>query len=317
MFVLVTNFLLRECRKFAARRCPNLSLLVLITFGVGCDYFSGDAQLRVGGPTPYLRCLAGPPPDARSGRAGAVQFELSERTLTLSKSGTLRIGLFSGAGFAAADALAFERLRSSRADMFMFLGGLGDRPQLAEQTLRGLAGLPNLVVTLLGGRDGRAIIRDAAGSAGNIIDATSLRRISIFGHTLIPWAGAEDGRYALDDARCGFGDGDLVQVASELGPAGAQERRYLLSWQTPGLPNAEPAASGSARLRRFFEQIGAAGSISAWPEAESGEPHPPGPLTQLRVPRSYGPRLELADGTREPLDLALLEVDQAGVRVIH
>lgn len=300
------------------RNLRILSLALPVLLGIACDVFSGDAKLRVAGATPYVRCLAGPAPDARNGRIGTLDFELRDRSLKLSKSGPLRIGVFSGAGFVAADASALQRLRTTNADIFVLLGGLGDSPALAQESVRVLSSLSRLVLVVLGGRDARGVARDALSDAnGHIIDATVLRRVSIGANTLVPWSGAEDGRYALDDKRCGFGESDVAAAAAELGPGNAHERRYLLAWQSPSLNAADPASAGSARLARFRAQIGVVGTLSAWPVDVQPSFGGQGALSQLRVPRLYGPRLELPDTAREALDVAVLEADQAGIRVIH
>ena len=99
-----------------------LCLLVLIA---GCNAWS-ERQLREDGPTPYVRCVAGPAPTARAGTLGGVSFELRERDLVVSHSATnLRLAVFGAAGIGGPpDLAALETLRSAQADVLLLLGGL-------------------------------------------------------------------------------------------------------------------------------------------------------------------------------------------------
>jgi hypothetical protein len=250
--------------------------------------------------------VASEPPNAREGRVADVQFRLQARALTLHKSGgNLRLALFTGAGFQALSNDALLPLTRSDADVFVLLGGLGDSEALARSTVEALAGLHRLVLVVLGGRDGYALTRDALDGVADpavILDASALRTIRIAGITLLPWAGAELGRYALDASRCGFGAEDLDAAASELDRASG-ERRWLLSWQ-------EPDSTGGL-LGRFARRVSAQGAIWAWPEGEGDAPD------RIRVPRLSAPRSERADGTLIPAGFVLLQIGAEGVKQIH
>jgi hypothetical protein len=253
-----------------------------------------------------VRCVASEPPSAREGRIGGVQFRLQASELTLQKSaGNLRLAVFAGAGFQALSNDVLHPLTGSGADVFVLLGGLGDSEALARSTVKALSGLHRLVLVVLGGRDSYALSRDALDEVADpavILDVSALRTIRIAGVVLLPWAGAELGRYALDETRCGFGAEDLDAAASEL-KAAAGERRWLLSWQAPD------ATDGP--LSRFARLVSAQGAISAWPEADGESSNP------IRVPRLSAPRSERADGTLMASGFALLEIGADGLKQIR
>ena len=304
------NIFLFGCSKFwkRSRRADLLSrstLCASLLLAAACTRWH-EAKLRASGPTPYVRCVAGEPPSAREGRAGAVQFRLQARELTLHKSGgKLRLALFAGAGFQALSNDALLPLTVSDADVVVLLGGLGDSEALVRSTVNALTGLHRMVLVVLGGRDGYALSRDALDTVADpavILDASALRSIRVERVTLLPWAGAELGRYALDESRCGFGAEDLDAAAADWRPAAA-EQRWLLSWQ-------DPEAAGGL-LGRFAQRVGAQGAIWAWPTAEGDA------ADRVRVPRLSSPRAEAADGTLMSTGFALLEIGPDGLKVIH
>jgi hypothetical protein len=275
-----------------------------------CWFWQRDAALRAGGPTPYTRCLAGAAAEPRDLQVAALRLHLSERALRVSKAGPpLRIAAFSVAGMSAPTrAGELEPLRRSQADLLLLLGGLGDSPAIATATVRALAALPQPALILLGGRDASHVARDALAGSPRLIDISALRRVELGSDTLIPLAGAEHGRYALDETRCGFGDEDLEHVLAELGAPRPGERRWSVSWQAP---------SASVKLARFVARSAIRGSLSAWPPA-SWQSATAGLLVGERsVPRLFGPRIERPDGSRATPGLLLLEASNEGLRVVE
>jgi len=285
-----------------------------------------------------MRCLAGPEPDTRSERIGRVTLKLAARVLTVAGPTPLRLAVFSASGLGKGPTeSALAALRSLRPDLILMLGGVGADGPLASATLGKLASLPVLTLIVLGGRDGWAVhakALEAVEDTPRIIDATALRAIRIGDNTLVPLAGADTGRYALDGASCGFNGADLDLVAQELGPLAADERRWLVSWHAPaelpsGLIGGHPGApgpgsaagsTGSTAVARFAERISARGVLYAWPaQPTQGDPLPgaaaPGPLGVAAVPRLFGPRHEAADMTRGEHSVLLLEVDRTGLRI--
>lgn len=305
--------------------------------GLGCLAAGGcssESKLRRAGDTPYVRCLAGPEPDERSIRVGALTLKSDARVLTVAGPTRLRLAVFSAAGLGSGPTeAALNLLRSRRPDLILMLGGVGADGSLASATLGKLASLPAPTLVVLGGRDGWAVhgqALEALERAPHIMDATALRAIRIGNNTLVPLAGADVGRYALDAASCGFDHSDLDLVAQELGPLAAEERRWLVSWHAPaGLPSGligdRPAAvstvasTGSTTVARFAERIAARGILYAWP-AEPPQGHPPavaahGPIGVTAVPRLFGPRQEAANGTRGEHSVLMIEVDREGLRI--
>jgi hypothetical protein len=295
---------------------------------VACSGSCADAKLREGGPTPYVRCLARPAPNERAGRVGGVAFALRGRTLELTpQQWPLRAAAFSGGGFGPALGDAdLARLKQLDVDLVLMLGGLGDNEAAAQANAHALAQLGRLVLWVAGGRDRPGLIRAALaplGDQANIIDASALARIRIANNTLVPIAGADQGRYALDDDACGFAPADLDAAIKELGSPQGAERRWLVSWQAPADRGAVPGPAhsetgvdlGSELLARFAERIGALGAVSAWPVGRA-EISAPGPLSSAVVPRLFGPHLERPDGSRLEPGVLALEVDREGVRAL-
>jgi hypothetical protein len=135
-------------------------------------------------------------------------------------------------------------------------------------------------------------------------------------------AGADEGRYALDEEACGFAPRDLEALIKELATRPSADRRWLLSWQAPagGGAASGPAHSdtgvdlGSELLAGFRARVGALGVVSAWPVGRA-ELSALGPLNERIVPRLFGPRLERPDGARVEPGVLALEVDRQGLRV--
>jgi hypothetical protein len=292
-----------------------------------CSAWSPDAKLREGGPNPYVRCLAGAPPRERTGRAGDISFAVKGQSLTLTAQRLpLRVAAFSGAGFGALlSGTDLARLQQLEPDLIVVLGGLGEREASVETNARALAKLGRLVVFVAGGRDRSSVIRPALAALGhdsNLVDATTLHRISIENNTFIPVAGADQGRYAIDEDACGFAGTDLEALSKDLGTAQGGERRWLLSWNAPadsdsssGPVHTETGVDiGSDLLGTFRERVGALGVLSAWPVARA-EVRAVGPLNERIVPRLFGPRLERSDGAQVEAGVLALELDRQGLRV--
>jgi len=315
----------REPRGAASVSAGRSSVLFAMLCALaGCSALS-ERQLRADGPTPYVRCVAGPAPHARSDKLATVSLELRDRELHLSHSApsALRLAVFAAAGMGGPPpASALEQLRGMPADVLLLLGGLGESAEQATASANALAGLGRLVLVVLGGRDGYRNTRsalEALGDGASVVDATPLRSIKIGEDVLIPWGGAEQGRYALDDARCGFGAHDVDEAVQALGPARPGERRWLVGWQALPPVGSERAAVRDAHelgaeLVRLAERLGVRGSIAAW-GASPVQLAAAGPLTDLLAPRAWGPPLELADGTIVPHAPRLLVFEPGGPRI--
>ena len=200
------------------------------------------------------------------------------------------------------------------------LGGLGETSEDASASARALAGLGRLVMIVLGGRDayrGSRAALEALGDESSVLNVSALRSIKIGKDVLIPWAGAEQGRYALDETRCGFSARDVDEAAQQLGPASADERRWLASWQAPleasaGQPT-HAIGELSADLVRLAERLGVRGTLAAWPTQDA--PTAPGPLADARAPRAWGPMAERPDGTLAPHAVMIVAFEASGARV--
>jgi hypothetical protein len=242
---------------------------------------------------PYSTCTGAEPPAERNGASGTVQFNLVKRTLTLKPAAAgMRLALFSGSGLLAPEPEVLAYLRDTHADVFVVLGGFGRSSAQAAQTARALQSLQRLVLVVRGGADSFELE-----TAPLLLDASALRSIRIGQDSLVPWPGADHGRYALSPKHCGFGDAELENALKELGAREPGERRWLLSWQGP-----EP---GSA-LASFVARAGINGTFSAWPPQSEPE---------HLVPRAWGPLAEGPDGEPLPAAALVLYVDRDGPRV--
>ncbi|HKP58854.1 MAG TPA: hypothetical protein VJV78_19165 [Polyangiales bacterium] len=271
--------------------------------------------------------MAGPVPEARTLRAGPWTFVIEQRILRVEgPARPMRVAALSAPGFSGApgsDALA--RVRAAEADLLILLGGVGEGATAATATIQALASLSTPSLIVLGGRDTWAAHEKAfedLPAAARIIDGTVLRGIRIGSNTFVPLPGAELGRYAVQDAACGFDREDLEAAAQELGPARPGETRWLLSWQAPAkLGGAEGPQSatgiplGSALVASFGEKVGARGGLYAWPNDEVALPAG-GNLGLTAVPRLFGPRRETTSGALASNALLLLEVGANGVNVV-
>jgi hypothetical protein len=208
----------------------------------------------------------------------------------------VRLALFSGSGLLPPEPAELDYLRDTHADVFVVLGGLGRTSALARQTARALETLQRLVLVVKGGADSFDLE-----SVPLLLDASALRTVRIGQDSLVPWPGADQGRYALSPTHCGFGEADLEEALQQLGERESAERRWLLSWQAP-----EP---GSA-LARFVARAGINGVFSAWPPRSELENE-----ALRRVPWAWGPLAEGPEGQRLPPAALVLLVDRDGLRV--
>jgi hypothetical protein len=311
--------------------------LALASAIAGC----GGGGTRVSeGPTPYVRCMALEPPSPRKVEVGPARLTLEGRELTIAGlPSPLRIAALSEPGLGGApSAAAVAALKAAAPHLVVVLGGLGETQQAAGATAVALAeiGVPVLVVA--GGRDRPERLSRALASVEQgrerIIDATALRAIHIGDDTLVPVAGASEGRYASGPEACGHALDDLKQVASELGGK-TERRRWLLSWHAPGGAGAEGVARtetgldlGSVDVAELGRRLGAPGGLFAWPTVQVGRAtvsngarrvgrDVPAPDLRLVVPGMGGVAIERDDTSRLPPGFALLQLDEQGLRLVR
>lgn len=324
--------------KVGSRRLlATASLATAIGACNGCD---GSSELKIAGPTPYIRCLAAHPPADGSRQIGALRID--------SKDGHVRIhGLraplvlvaFSGPAFGEAPGeRELAAIRAAAPQLVLMLGGVGDDVASASATLSALARLDLPTLILAGGRDRRDRIERALSSlpdkaAARILDVTGAIGVSIGNDMLVPVAGALEGRYALDGESCGYARSDLDSLAAKL-PSG-RGRRWLIAWDAPA-GGGEAAVTrtedgldlGSAALAELARDIGANGGLFAWPQVQllrpsAGRDHlraniggPAEPDLRVVVPRLTGPAMERSDGSYVSPGFAVLELGARGMRVI-
>lgn len=317
-----------------------VSLLCLVALA-SCERCTGRVpeELRVAGPTPYVRCLGAPPIKARKWRWGRAEFDLNERQLAIGGlPDSIRMAVFSGPAFVSeSPQAALKKVAAARPRLALVLGGVGDDRNKALRTLKLLGELdfPSLVIA--GGRDRWSDLTAAFdaledGPRDRVIDATPLRTVQLGRDTLVIVAGAAGGRYARDRFACGFGDPDLDKIAGEIG-AKKGGRRWLISWQAPAGDGALAVAktrrgvqTGDGSLAQFAKRVGALGGLFAWPDIQvmrpsaHGEslPLPPGVAAddlRMVAPRLVGPAIEREDGSRAMPGFALVVLTKAGMLV--
>ena len=269
--------------------------LVMVLGGCGSNGAKGG-EVR---DAPYSTCNRAEPPAERNGASGTVQFNLVKRTLTLKPGAAgIRLALFSGSGLLPPEPDVIAYLRDTHADVFVVLGGLGRSTAQATRAARALQSLQRLVLVVRGGADSFEL---ETRPETMLLDASALRTLRIGQDSFLLWPGADQGRYALGPAHCGFGEADLEALLKELGPREPRERRWLLSWQAP--------EAGSA-LSSFVARAGIQGTFSAWPVQPEQENE-----GLRRVPRAWGPLTEGREGQPHPPAALVLYVDRDGLRV--
>ena len=325
----------------ALRACARVGLGALLAVAIesGC---SEDSRLGVGGASSYARCLGRGVADHGPARIGALALTVEDAVLSIAGLPALpRLAAFAGPGpgpapWAKAGSGAPPGLSAAKPDLVLVLGDLGDDPRLARATAAALdrLGVPVLVVG--GGRDGLAAL-SAADALPNVIDVSPLHAVRLIrgaggpkrraSYSLIPVAGALDGRYARPDEGgrdgCGYSEDDLED--RDLPKPEPGERRLLAAWQAPvGLDREHaPGDAGSPSLAAFSQRVGAGGGLFAWPHAQAGRlrstrdgsPRAAGaPVDDLAliVPRLAGPSLERADGSHLAPGFALIELASSG-----
>jgi hypothetical protein len=326
--------------KVGSSRRLALAAVVCVLLAA-CDGCPGGANssLKVEGATPFVRCLAAEPPKDSVRRAGPITIQ--SRAGTISLDGLrppVTIAAFGGPGFAKPPGEAsVAAIAAAEPQLLIMLGGLGDTPAAARETVAALAELPVPTLFLAGGRDrhgsvGRALRELDANAAERIIDVTSASAIRIGNDTFVPVAGSLDGHYALHDEACGYTEADLE--TRELAAAREGSRRWLLAWQAPSEIGDRAVARteqgldlGSAPLAVFAGRLAARGGLFAWPtvqvlhsSASRGQRRAAvgvaEPDLRLVVPRLTGPAIERDDGSRVPPGFVLLRLDDAGLTLV-
>jgi hypothetical protein len=313
--------------------------LALLASLAACEPCDRRDELRVSGPTPYVRCLAAGAPADGVRQLGAARIESRDGHVRVDGlHAPLRLAAFSGPAFAEPPGEPqLAAIRAAAPALLLVLGNIGDTQAVATGTLAALGELGLPTVILAGGRDSPARLAEAVRAlspavAPRIIDVTGAGSVRIGSDVLVPVAGAFEGRYALDADACGYAASDLDRLASKLGDT--KGRRWLIAWEAPaGQGEASVTWSeagidvGGAALARFANDVGARGGLFAWPHAQllrpsagrdqvratiSGQAEPD---LRLVVPRLVGPAMERSDGSRVLPGFALLELGQGGLRV--
>ncbi len=284
-----------------------------------------EARLRESGPTPYVRCMSAPPAADRTAQGHGLRLSRKGAVITVvGAPKPLHLAVFSGPGFGPAPSPAdLAGVASSGADLFVMLGGLGDSQASASATAAALAKLPAPLLFVAGGRDSLGTLAHAFASLpanAALLDATAVHEIHVGSQALLPIAGAQDGRYSVDEDSCGFGLPDLKARAGQL--AAIPGRRWLLAWQAPAGAVAAGVGRtatgldlGSGPLAEFARRASIAGGLYAWPEAQIGLA--PAGAASAVVPRLFGPLITRTDGSRSALGFLRAELDNAGLRVVR
>jgi hypothetical protein len=291
------------------RRLLQLASIGLL--GAGCaDGCPADRALTVGGPTPFVRCLAADPPPARTVRVGSAVLEVRNRELNITGLGpVVRVAAFSGpAFFAAPGPRELSALRAASPNLLLILGDVGDQPATAQATLARLSDLRLPTLVLAGGRDTWRSVRDALRSLDAarswLLEITALEAIHVGGATLIPVAGAREGHYARTDQSCGYRREDVARIAARL-PAIGSASRIVVGWEAPEF--------GGRSAPDVVSELGAAAGLFAWPVGPPWELGEPGEVDPEAAPISSVPRLggaagESVDGARVAAGFGLFEL---------
>ncbi len=270
----------------------------------------------------FTRCAERSPPKPRRVKAQDLELEIAERVVSIRAQGDLRIAAFTGpigAVFTRADLAV---LAATKARVLLYLGGLGDTPDMASQNLSALAALRIPTVFVPGGAD-RLEVVDAAFSqlddanAEWMVHASGIRELKLKKDSFFVLPGAAFGRYALDERSCGFTQADLDALAEAAEGAG-KGRAFLLAWNAPAGWGLSTGAGGhdvgSEELAKLAKTIGVRGGLFAYPEAQAFEL---GSATQgglsLVVPRLGRTGSQRANGGRVPGTVATLILTGEGL----
>jgi hypothetical protein len=298
---------------------PRLGLAVLLCIGGcgGCQE-GPPAELRVGGATPYVRCLDAEPPPEGTVRVRDLTLRFAGRDLHIENAPRrLRIAAFSGpAPSRAPMAAAIAALSRADLDLVIVLGSIGDDRGQAEATLAALGALPLPVLVLAGGRDDAAVLDEAFEATDDhehVVDARPLRRVLVSDRTLLLLSGAPDGRYARTDTSCGYGRADVERLAGEAG----EGRPVLVSWAAPAGSSSGHGGidAGDPALGRLARRLRIRGGIFAWPESHATATVD-GLLRVVVAPIS-GPPPERADGSPATPGATLLRLDGHGLALAN
>lgn len=304
-----------------AYRAPVLRLVIgavgaiALVVSAAC---STESRLRVTGETPYVRCLAAPPPKERAWKVGALGLRIAKRVLHIDAASGPKLAVLSGPAFGRPwSGTTLAALTSSSATVAVVLGGLGETEADAVTNLEALAATGRVSLILGGGRDRFGVMSAAIDNldtklAERVVDIRALDEVQIGTASLVPVAGGELGHYASTDDACGFSKSDLDALAERLG---RREGRWLVSWQAPAGPFARDDQGlelGSATLAAFAQRVGADAGLHAYPEAQAGRVLLAAPRHAV-VPRLAGARPERSDGSLVPAGFALVDLANAAI----
>lgn len=260
---------------------------------VGCGSCGDDAQVE--GEHPYVRCALREPSVEIESHEG-VSINLDGRVLDVR-------GLTQVHAFAVGD--------GSRADLpegpVLVLGGFARNEALADSVIEDLGS--RLAFLLPGGEDDPEVIDDVL-DAPHHIDLRGVHVLALEGFDLLVLPGAADGRYALGDASCGYGDADVEALRETV--EGRERPRAWLSWNAPaGVSDLgfEGAHVGDPRLDL------AQGGIFAFPATTSGPSEEAGASLEhaATVPR-WGGFNERHDGAPVPPGVLEIHLEAEGLR---
>jgi hypothetical protein len=296
------------------RRASWLVSLVL-SQGCRCSALSGEVDDHG-----FTRCVQADPPAERKVRAGQRTLSVAGRVAELSGPLPVRIAAFTGPVAGPLSATDVAEVAAKKPAFVWVLGGLGDDLASVHTSLAALAGLGVPVLLMPGGADRLALLSEglaalSAGAADLLVSAAGLHELRVADERFALVSGAPDGRYAIDEAACGFTSEDTDTVAAAgKGPKG---RSWLISWAAPaGLGLTTPPGApdvGSPALAALVSTLKARGGVYAWPEGHYVLPSGEAPL-HVVVPR-LGRTGALAEGGgRLGRGVLMLHVDATGLQ---
>lgn len=271
----------------------------------------------------FVRCAEHAAPAERTFKSGSLELHIEGRTLSLRGPSELRVAAFTGPLGVAFSRTDLARLAATKANLLVYLGGLGDTLEIASSNLTALAALRIPTLFIPGGADRLELVDEAFDkledqAAEFMVHGSGLRELRISKDRFALLPGAAMGRYARDEHSCGFEQADLDALEEDLGESD-KARTWLLSWNAPagwGLTqSAEHADVGSPELAKLAKAIGARGGIFAYPEVQAMQAGqaPQGRGLALVVPRLGRTGMQRADGGRLPAAVATLVVTGEGV----
>lgn len=255
-------------------------------------------------------------------QVGAVHIERTGRQLSVqSAAGVLDIVAFAGPAPGRLGKAVAALKQGPAPDLALLIGGVGDELAAATDTLTLLSALPFPTLVLPGGRDPLEALKDAwdglsAAQRTRIWLLAGHHLLQLGEHQFVLVAGAEDGRYALQEDVCGFDANSLQHLMGSLAAPAPSGGRWLLSWTAPAGKETPAVARtpaglevGSSTLAGFAANIHAQGGLFAWPAVRAAEPmdgagaelSAPAELDHgffAVVPRLGGPALQRADGSQ-------------------